>query len=315
MKIGILGAGAIGGYFGGKLKAAGHDVAFVARGETLRVLGETGVTLIDAHAEPTTTEVIKVPAAQTFAEVKELLGGLDVAVIASKALPGNETFGSAEDREALQGIPVVTTHNSVEIPYLAAEEFGEQNILAGVARVYATRLGPAQIKRNPGSLALAFGPLSAEAPESLRRTGEELAAALKKSGASSKFHDAALVDVWSKAMFVTPTGTLGALVDKPIGYLCQEIPGQLEGFMREVEAVGRALGVELPENVVEQTMGFARQQHPDSTSSMQRDIKAGLPNELDAQVGAIRRMGVKAGVATPLWDFAQEVLEAQLRTA
>ena len=52
MKIGILGAGAIGGYFGGKLKQAGHDVAFVARGETLKVLGVTGVTLIDAHSEP-----------------------------------------------------------------------------------------------------------------------------------------------------------------------------------------------------------------------------------------------------------------------
>lgn len=315
MKIGILGAGAIGGYFGGKLKAAGHDVAFVARGETLRVLGETGVTLIDAHAEPTTTEVIKVPAAQSFAEVKKLLGGLDVAIIASKALPGNETFGSAADREALQGIPVVTTHNSVEIPYLAAEEFGEENILAGVARVYATRLGPARIKRNPGPLSLAFGPLSADAPESLRRTGEELAASLKESGASSKFHDAALVDVWSKAMFVTSTGALGALVDKPIGYLCKEIPGQLEAFMQEVEAAGRGMGVDLPDNVVEQTMEFARQQHPDNTSSMQRDIKEGLPNELDAQVGAIRRMGAKAGVKTPLWDFAQDVLEAQLRSS
>ena len=315
MKIGILGAGAIGGYFGGILKAAGHDVAFVARGETLNALEETGVTLVDAHREPTTTEVIKVPGARSFAEVGDLLGGLDVAIIATKALPGNETFGSAEDRAALQGIPVVTTHNSVEIPYLAAEEFGEDNILAGVARVYATRVGPARIRRNPGPLSLAFGPLSAEAPGSLRRTGQELAAALKEAGASSKFHDAAVVDVWSKAMFVTTTGTLGALVDKPIGYLCQEIPGQLEAFMREVEAVGRGMGVDLPADVVEQTMEFARQQHPDNTSSMQRDIKAGLPNELDAQVGAIRRMGVQAGVTTPLWDFAQDVLEAQLRSA
>lgn len=315
MKIGILGAGAIGGYFGGILKAAGHDVAFVARGETLKVLEETGVTLVDAHRDPTTTEVIKVPGARSFAEVRDLLGGLDVAIIATKALPGNETFGSAEDRAALQGIPVVTTHNSVEIPYLAAEEFGEDNILAGVARVYATRVGPAHIRRNPGPLSLAFGPLSAEAPGSLRRTGQELAAALTEAGASSTFHDAALVDVWSKAMFVTTTGTLGALVDKPIGYLCQEIPGQLEAFMKEVEAVGRGMDVDLPADVVEQTMAFARQQHPDNTSSMQRDIKAGLPNELDAQVGAIRRMGVKAGVTTPLWDFAQDVLEAQLRSA
>ena len=48
---------------------------------------------------------------------------------------------------------------------------------------------------------------------------------------------------------------------------------------------------------------------------MQRDIKEGLPNELDAQVGAIRRMGAKSGVKTPLWDFAQDVLEAQLRSS
>ena len=315
MKIGILGAGAIGGYFGGILKAAGHHVAFVARGETLKALDETGVTLVDAHRGPTTTEVIKVPGARSFAEVRDLLGGLDVAIIATKALPGNETFGSAHDRAALQGIPVVTTHNSVEIPYLAAEEFGEDNILAGVARVYATRVGPARIRRNPGPLSLSFGPLSAHAPASLRQVGQELSAALTEAGASSTFHDAALVDVWSKAMFVTTTGTLGALVDKPIGYLCQEIPGQLEAFMKEVEAAGRGMGVDLPADVVEQTMEFARQQHPDNTSSMQRDIKAGLPNELDAQVGAIRRMGVQAGVKTPLWDFAQEVLEAQLRSA
>lgn len=114
-------------------------------------------------------------------------------------------------------------------------------------------------------------------------------------------------------MFVTTTGTLGALVDRPIGYLIDEIPGQLEAFMREVETVARALEVALPNNVVEQTMGFAREQYPQATTSMQRDIKDRLPNELDAQVGAIRRMGQRAGVATPLFDFAQDVLEAQLR--
>lgn len=303
MKIGFLGAGAIGGYFGGTLSQAGHEVGYVARGKTLEAL-RSGLTLIDASDNE--TFIPSPPAAETFAELIEQLGGLDVAIIATKALPGNGTFGP--DPESLTGIPVVTTHNSVEIPYLAAARFGEENVLAGVARVFATRLGPAKIKRNPGPLSLAFGPMAGSIP-----VGQQLAAALNEAGARGKYHAEPLVDVWAKAMFVTTTGTLGALVDRPIGYLIDEIPGQLEAFMREVETVARASEVALPNNVVEQTMGFAREQYPQATTSMQRDIKDRLPNELDAQVGAIRRMGQRAGVATPLFDFAQDVLEAQLR--
>ncbi|MDO5032253.1 2-dehydropantoate 2-reductase [Corynebacterium sp.] len=314
MKIGILGAGAIGASFGGRLQAAGHEVAFLARGATLEALNSTGVTIIDATGEAEKTETVAVPGVQGFAEAAELLGGLDVAIIASKALPGNETFGSAADRAALAGIPVVTTHNSVEIPYLAAEEFGEDHVLAGVARVYATREAPATVRLNPGPFSLSFGPLSENAPQSLHKVGEELAASLTQAGATSTCHDAALADVWAKAMFVTTTGALGAVVDKPLGYLLEEVPAQLEAFMREVDVAARSLGVGLREDEVERTLGFARKQYPGATTSMQRDIKAGLPNELDAQVGAIRRMGARGGVDTPLFNFAQDVLEAQLRT-
>ncbi|MDN6099901.1 2-dehydropantoate 2-reductase [Corynebacterium flavescens] len=308
MKIGILGAGAIGGYFGGILQQAGHDVAFVARGESLETLRTTGLTLIDSAG----ATVLNVTATASFAEAREALGGLDAAIIASKALPDNDTFGSEEDRAQLQGVPVVTTHNSVEIPYLAADVFGADNVLAGVARVYATRLGPARVKRNPGPLSLAFGLLpQAEHAEGTLRTGEQLVEALRAGGAHSALEDDALADIWAKAMFVTTTGALGALVDEPIGYLRTAIRGQLKAFMREVESVARALGVNLAETVVEDTLGFVDQQYAEATSSMQRDITAGLPSELDAQVGAIRRMGKRAGVATPLFDFAQEVLEAR----
>lgn len=312
MKIGILGAGAIGGYFGGVLAQAGHDVAFVARGRSLDTLQTTGLTLIDGTVDPARTTVLQVPAARSFAEATKAIGGLDVAIIASKALPGNETFGSEEDRAQLRGLPVLTTQNSVEIPYIAADLFGADNVLAGVARVYATRLGPARVRRNPGPLSLAFGLLpEARHSEATRRTGSQFVAALREAGAHSRLQEDALADIWSKAMFVTTTGALGALEDQPIGYLRTEIRGQLAAFMREVEAVARALDVDLPATVVEDTLGFVDQQYAEATSSMQRDIKAGLPNELDAQVGAIRRMGKRAGVATPLFDYAQEVLEAR----
>ena len=85
--------------------------------------------------------------------------------------------------------------------------------------------------------------------------------------------------------------------------------------MREVEAVARGNNVALPENIVDKTLGFVDKQIPEATSSMQRDITAGKPNELDAQVGAIRRMGERAGVETPLHDLVYGALQARLAAA
>ena len=300
MKIGFLGAGAVGGYFGGLMAQAGQDVGFVARGETLEVLRSTGLTLIDPDDNTTT---IPVTSAESFSELREALGGLDVVIVATKALPGNETFPDVE------GVPVVTTHNSVEVPYLAAERFGENNVLPGVIRGYLTHLGPAKIKLHPGPLSLNVGTFAGGGSAAVAR---ELTEHLHAANIGGKCLDDIFVDVWSKALFVTTTGELGALANQPLGYLRTELRGSLEQLMREVEAVARGNNVALPENIVEKTLGFVDQQIPEATSSMQRDITAGKPNELDAQVGAIRRMGQRVGVDTPLHDLVYGALQGRL---
>ncbi|WP_312098751.1 2-dehydropantoate 2-reductase [Corynebacterium dentalis] len=306
MKIGFLGAGAVGGYFGGLMAQAGQDVGFVARGETLEVLRSTGLTLIDPDDNTTT---VPVTSAESFSELREALGGLDVVIVATKALPGNETFPDVE------GVPVVTTHNSVEVPYLAAERFGENNVLPGVIRGYLTHLGPAKIKLHPGPLSLNVGTFagdSASAGDRAAAVARELTEHLHAAEIGGKCLDDIFVDVWSKALFVTTTGELGALANQPLGYLRTELRGSLEQLMREVEAVARGNDVALPENIVEKTLGFVDQQISEATSSMQRDITAGKPNELDAQVGAIIRMGQKAGVETPLHDLVYGALQGRL---
>lgn len=304
MKIGFLGAGAVGGYFGGLMAKAGQDVGFVARGETLKTLRETGLTLIDPQDEVT---VVQAPAAENFAELKEKLGGLDLVIVATKALPDNETFPD------VQGVPVVTTHNSVEIPYIAAERFGEEQVIPGVIRGYLTHIGPAKIKLYPGPLSLNVGPFggagdSGSSAEIARKLIEQLHAA----GIGGDYLEDVFVDVWSKAMFVTTSGELGALANQPLGYLRDELRGSLTALIEEVETVARANAVDLSEDVVAKTLAFVDQQIPTATSSMQRDITAGLPNELDAQVGAIRRMGDRAGVPTPLHDLVHGAIEGRL---
>ena len=120
-----------------------------------------------------------------------------------------------------------------------------------------------------------------------------------------------MVDVWSKAMFVATTGALGALAGRPMGVLRTELRPQLRGLMDEVAAAGRGCGVALPADIVDRTLAFADEQYAEATSSMHRDIEAGLPNELDAQIGAVRRMAASVEVGTPLLDYTQAVLEAR----
>ena len=306
MKIGFLGAGAVGGYFGGLMAKAGQDVGFVARGETLARLQDTGLKLTDPEDH---VHDIPVVSASDFGELKRKLGGLDVVVVATKALPGNETFPD------VQGVPVVTTHNSVEIPYIAAERFGAENVIPGVIRGYLTHTGPAAVKLYPGPLSLnvgAFPRSDASSHDHAASIGRELVEHLHAAGIGGSYYEDIFRDVWSKAMFVTTTGELGALALQPLGYLRTELRPTLQRLMEEVETVGRAHGVNLPKDIVAKTLAFADEQIPSATSSMQRDITAGLPNEMDAQVGAIRRMGQRAGVETPLHDLVHGALVGRL---
>ncbi|MDO5668653.1 MAG: 2-dehydropantoate 2-reductase [Corynebacterium sp.] len=282
MRIAVLGVGAVGGWFGGSLVKAGHDVVFIARGETLRVLREEGLRLNDEPPLPVVTADSLIDADLVLLAVK-VTAGTDLGALLD-GLPGHSL--------------VALTQNSVEVPDLVAEVVGRERVRPGVVRGYFHHTGPARVEFHGGPISYEVG----------QGGVDTFVAALRDAGVEATARGDIDVDVWQKAMYVTTTGGLGALARAPLGELRTRLRPSLTELMREVEATARAYGVDVPEDVVEKTLAFADRMPAEATSSMHRDLVAGRPNELDAQVGAICRMAARRGVAVPMHDLLLGVL-------
>jgi 2-dehydropantoate 2-reductase len=123
--------------------------------------------------------------------------------------------------------------------------------------------------------------------------------------------------MWTKFLFITPMSGVGAVTRVPIG-VWRAMPEPRAVAVRAVEeliAVAAARGVTLDPNALELTLQRFDNLAPDSTSSMQRDIMEGKPSELDAQLGAVVRMGRESGVSTPVCELLYSVLLPQERNA
>ncbi|NLF91678.1 MAG: 2-dehydropantoate 2-reductase, partial [Corynebacterium marinum] len=273
MKIAVIGAGAVGGWFGGELVRAGHDVVFISRGRSLEVLQGEGLRLNDGPPVP-------VRAVRKLADA----GAPDVVLLAVKATTGTDFAALLEGVH--ENSLVAVTQNSVEVPARVAEIAGTARTLPGVVRGYFHHTGPGRVEFHGGPISYDFGTWDGHSDEAV----DKFAATLRDAGIEARVHPDIFLDVWEKAMYVTTTGALGALAGSPLGELRTRLRPTLEALMREVHATGRAAGVALSDDAVERTLAFADRMPADATSSMQRDLAAGRPatrHELDAQVGAI----------------------------
>lgn len=304
MRIAVLGTGGIGGYFGGRLAASGHDVTFVARGAHLAAIRDHGLR-VSSVAGDFTVE----PASAT--DDPTTIGEVDVVLLAVKTWqlpPVLETL------PALVGdaTAVVTTQNGVEAPAQVAAVVGRRAVLPGIAKIFAYIEGPGRVTHAGGPASLAFdewSPTPGLPSERVARLREAVAA----SGAVSPVPDDIWAELWSKMLFVVPFGGLGAALAAPLGELRAQ-PGRralLQDAMREVEALARARGIRLPETVVAGTMAFVDDQPADVTTSLQRDLLEGRPSELDAWTGAVVRLADEVGVEVPLHRLLLEVLTSR----
>lgn len=282
MKVTVIGAGAVGGWFGGRLLATGHDVEFVARGRTREVLTRSGLVLNDADPLPVT--------------VTDSPGG-DVVFLAVKITSDTNIA------ELLAGVPdhamIAVTQNSVETWMEVARVVGNERTWPGVVRGYFHHTGPGHVEYHGGPQQYVFGAVDGPAPP----VAHEFTEMLAQAGFDSQVHPNILVELWEKAMFVGPTGALGAVSGTTLGHVRTVLRPSLAAMMGEVADVARASGVEVSTDAVPRTLAFADRMPETATSSMQRDLVGGAPHELDAQVGAIARLGRAHGVATPLHDL------------
>ena len=292
MKIAVIGAGAVGGYFGGRLAFAGSEVVFLVRGKTLEALrtGPLRVQSIGGDFE------VNVRATDDPAEV----GEVDAVLVAVKAWQVPEAAAAIQKMPGGKSV-VVPLQNGMEAPAALAAVLGPGRAAGGLCRIVAKANGPGQIDHFWAEPSLAFGELEPLTNATvLTPLRDAFIAAEVRCELSS---DIARV-MWEKFLFIAPWGSLGAVTHLPIGPL-RSSPGsrgRLVQTLHEVAAIARAQGSDLGAGTVSKTLAVLDALPAETIPSMQRDVVAGRPSELEAQTGAVVRFGRKTGVPTPVHD-------------
>ena len=306
MKIVIFGAGAVGGYFGARLVEAGVDeVVFIARGSHLEALRGSGLRLESIKGDVTLPSVEATDDPSSVGAADAVLVGVKTwqvpnAAKAMRPMITDETL-------------VVPLQNGVEATTELAIEIGPSRVLGGMCRMFASVPEPGLIRHSGNEPLLVVGELDNSRTERIERLHEALNVS---PGFKAEIALDILITIWEKFLFVAPVGEVGALTRAPLGVVrsVPESRRMLEQAMGEIEALARARGVHLPDDAVANAMTYADASPEIAMSSMHRDLTEGRRSELEAQTGAVVRLGRESRVPTPLHEtLYASLLPAELR--
>ena len=304
MKTAVIGAGAIGGFYGAALANAGMDVSFIARGKTLNAIRKHGLRLVG-----NTELTFNVPVTDDPTKI----GQVDVVLLCTK------TFQVAEAARtylpALMGphTLVVTTQNGVIAPRELSAIIGPEHVAPGVCRQWVKIIEPGLIMDLGGPRMFEISTVD----DSPNKIITELREACCRGGLVSPDVADITTTLWMKMCSVVPQGACGAVLDVSLGDLLSTYRDVFARCIDETAQVARAHGARLTDDFVEKNLTALAGQDPASTTSFQRDILAGRPSEYAAQVGAVPGLGDEVGVDTPVNDVIAAVLgrrEAENRT-
>ena len=289
MRIGVMGAGAVGGYFGGELAKAGNDVTLIARGAHLQAIRDRGLT-IKAHRGEFN---VKVSATDDTSRV----GPVDLAILSVKG------YQNAEAIPALlpmlgEGSCVLTLQNGVASYDEVASVVGHGQVLSGAAYIETQVESPGVIRQEGEVVRIVFGEINGEETGRARRIRE----ALQSAGVDAQLSRDVMKDLWTKFLYIVMMAGVSSAARKPMSLLLT-LDASRETMltcMREVEAVARARGIGLDPNVVERTMEYMDAEAESLQASMQTDLDAGRPLELEALNGTVVKLGRESGIPTPV---------------
>jgi 2-dehydropantoate 2-reductase len=300
MKIAIVGAGGVGGYYGGCLARAGHDVAFLARGDHLAAIRAQGLEI----REPEGSSRVAVAASDDVDD----LAGAELAVVAVKSYSLPE-IAPAVSKLAERGAVVLPLLNGVEaVESLAGRGVDLARILAGLTMISAARVAPGVVERKSAFRTAVVG----EPGGGGSARAEAVAAVFREAGVETRVSEDVAVDLWKKFLFIATVSAACGLARAAVGAVRGAPYGRLlfERAAAEVGAVGRSRGVALPAGEEERVLGTIDGLAPALKPSFLLDLERGGKNELDILSGAVARYGRQAGVATPIHDAVVAALSA-----
>jgi 2-dehydropantoate 2-reductase len=298
MRIAVFGTGGVGGYFGGRLAHAGEDVTFIARGAHLRAIVATGLKVDSPTGDFTIYPAKATDDSNQVAEV-------DLVIVGVKAWQVPEAARTMKPLVSAN-TTVIPLQNGVEAVAQLVAELGSGSVIGGLCRIVSFVVEPGHIRHAGFTPSLIIGELDNRRTDRIvsiyelfRRAGLEVTIAADIE-----------VALWTKFLFIASFSGVGAVAKAAAGVLRSdpEWRAQMLAAMKEIYELAHARGIKLPPDSVDNVMATVDGLPEDATSSMQRDIAAGKPSELDSQNGAVVRMAHESNVEVPTHALIYERL-------
>jgi 2-dehydropantoate 2-reductase len=301
LKVIVLGAGAIGAYYGGKLALAGHDVTLYARGENLTAIRRSGLEI----RTPDGSTIVKVRATDRADE----LGAADFAILGVKSY-SLDSIGPVARQTAEKGAAILPFLNGVETTdHLLALGVPRGAILAGVTRISVARVQPGVVERRGAMQSVIIGELDGQTTDRITR----IAAAFHDAGVDARVSDRIDVDLWQKFVFLAAIAAACGLARAPIGDVRERPLGRrlLQRAVQESVDVARARGIPLPADEATQVVAAIDALPPGTKPSLLLDLESGRPTEVNVLSGAVSRYAEAAGIPAPIHDAVTAALSSQ----
>jgi 2-dehydropantoate 2-reductase len=300
MRIAVVGAGSLGGYFGGRLACAGEEVHFIAKERTLEALRTSGL-----RVESTFGDFSLTPKQIKATGDPVTVGPVDIVLFTVKAF---HTEAAAASLAPLLGpeTAVISFQNGIDNEETLARMIGAEHVAGGVALIFASVVQPGFVRHTGGPAKLTFGELDGRRSPRL----EAFLAACQRAGISAELTSEIRGALWTKFTYICAQAGLTATTRQPIGVI-RDVPrtwalyGQV---VAEVASVARAEGVQLPDDIVERQLEMVQNLQPTASSSLYDDLVAGRPFELEGLLGELVRRGEQAGVPVPAASALYAVL-------
>jgi len=299
MRIAVLAAGAVGGYFGARMAAAGHDVAFVARGANRDAVRAKGLKVESVLGDLLLKDV-------KVTDDPATIGPVDIVLFAVKLW---DTEHAARQAQPLIGpyTRVIPLQNGIDGPERIASVLGAEVMAPGSAYIATVLSSPGVVTHTSRFARMVVGRSDGKADAPLRAFAEAAAAA----GIDITLSDAIDRERWQKFVFLVGLSGATAATRMPLGPILKdaETRALFHDLMRETVNVGRAKRVPLPEDFADDRLKFGEASPPDFKASMLHDLERGNRLELDWLAGHVVRLGRELKVPTPANEAVYKVLK------
>ena len=290
MRIAVMGTGGVGGYYGSLLSRAGNEVIFIARGEHMQAIKKEGLT-VNSHDFGRFNIVVK-----TTSNPADV-GQVDLVIFAVKTYHNAETIPTLKPMVG-PGTSILSLQNGIESYEQLAAELGGEQVLPGAAYIEAQIEAPGVISQTGEVVRIVFGEYDGKQTSRV----ETILQIFSEAGINAELSEDVMKAMWTKFVLIACLAGTTAASRVKMDRLLSFPEGRelVLAVLKETEAVGRARGIALDDDLFMRTVSYLDSYAKDLKASMHTDLERGRPLELEAINGAVIRLGKQLGVPTPM---------------